>query len=111
MKSETLGPGTLEAEVTNISRHGFWIWLGDREVFLPFERFPWFRDATVAGIVRLERPQPFHLYWPDLDVDLEVDSIDHPEDPRFLAIIEEGRAQIRAGKTLSLDEMKKAVLR
>jgi hypothetical protein len=26
-----------------------------------------------------ERPQPQHLYWPDLDVDLSVDSIEHPE--------------------------------
>ena len=33
------------------------------------------------------------------------------KDPRFLAIIEEGRAQIRAGEILSLEEMKKAVLR
>jgi hypothetical protein len=29
-----------EAEVTNISRHGFWLFLGDREVFLPLEESP-----------------------------------------------------------------------
>ena len=95
MKSETLGPGTLAAEVTNISGQGFWIWLGDREVFLPFERFPWFRDATVAGITRLERPQPFHLYWPDLDVDLEVDSIDHPERYPLVAALSRRNEQER----------------
>lgn len=67
------------AEVTNISAHGFWLLVDDRELFLPFEQFPWFRDATVAAILRIERPQSHHFYWPDLDVDLTLDSIEHPE--------------------------------
>jgi hypothetical protein len=69
----------LDAEVTNISRHGFWLFLGDRELFLPFDEFPWFENAPVKAILNVERPQPHHLYWPDLDVDLSVDSIEHPE--------------------------------
>ena len=73
------GTSTSEAEVTNISMHGFWILLDDRELFLPFETFPWFKLASVEAISRVERPQPHHLYWPDLDVDLSVDSIEHPE--------------------------------
>jgi len=28
----------------------------------------------------LERPSPDHLYWPELDVDLSVRSIEHPEE-------------------------------
>jgi hypothetical protein len=56
-------------EVTNISTHGFWILIDGRELFLPFETFPWFRSAAVDAITRVERPQPHHLYWPDLDVD------------------------------------------
>lgn len=67
------------AEVGNISPHGFWILVDDRELFLPFDEFPWFKNATVAAIVRVERPQEHHLYWPELDVDLSVDSIQHPE--------------------------------
>jgi hypothetical protein len=65
--------------VTHISRHGFWLLLGDRELFLPFSDFPWFKDASVSAILHVEWPQPHHLYWPDLDVDLAVESIDHPE--------------------------------
>jgi hypothetical protein len=49
------------------------------ELFLPFDEFPWFKQATVEPILRLERPSPGHLYWPVLDVDLAVDSIKHPE--------------------------------
>jgi hypothetical protein len=66
-------------EVTNISAHGFWLLLDGRELFLPFDEFPWFKRAPVEAILRLERPQAGHLYWPELDVDVAVDSIEHPE--------------------------------
>ena len=73
------GTSTSSVEVTNISKHGFWLLLDGRELFLSFDQFPWFRQATVDAILNLERPTPQHLRWSDLDVDLAVDSIDHPE--------------------------------
>jgi hypothetical protein len=73
------GTATSEVEVTNISRHGFWLLLDERELFLPFAEYPWFKRAPVEAILALERPQPDHLRWPDLDVDLSVESIEHPE--------------------------------
>lgn len=74
-------PGTVTsaAEVTNISQHGFWLLLDGRELFLPFEEFPWFKQAPVEAILNVERPGPTHLHWPALDVDLSLDSIEHPE--------------------------------
>ncbi len=66
-------------EVTNVSKHGFWIFLGDEELFVPFSQFPWFKDAPVSQLLNVEWPQPHHLYWPGLDVDLTVESIRHPE--------------------------------
>ena len=79
MRSAQRGTRTSEVEVTNVSQHGFWLLLGDRELFLPFQKFPWFRDASIAKLVRVELPSSHHLYWPDLDVDLAVESIEHPE--------------------------------
>ena len=76
---DTPGATISGAEVTNISRHGLWILVDGREHFLPFDEFPWFKKAPVEAILNLERPQPHHLYWPDLDVDLTLDSIEHPE--------------------------------
>ncbi len=73
------GTTTSRAEVTNISPHGFWLLMDERELFLPFDEYPWFKRAPVEAIVRLEQPRPGHLHWPDLDVDLSVDSIEHPE--------------------------------
>lgn len=79
MTSATLGASTSQVEVSNISPHGFWLLLGDEELFLPFAEFPWFRDVAVGKILHVELPSPDHLYWPDLDVDLAVESIRHPE--------------------------------
>jgi len=79
MKSTTLGKNTSGAEVTNISKHGFWLLVADEELFVSFKDFPWFKDASVSEILKVEWPQPRHLYWPDLDVDLDVESVKHPE--------------------------------
>ena len=70
-------------EATNVSEHGFWILLGDEELFVPFSQFPWFKDAPVSQLLNVEWPQPHHLYWPDIDVDLAVGSICHPENFRW----------------------------
>jgi hypothetical protein len=79
MRYAAHGGDTSAVEVTNISKHGFWMLIGSEEVFLPFETFPWFRDAPVGKILQVEFPSEHHLYWPELDVDLEVESIFHPE--------------------------------
>lgn len=73
------GTGISPVEVTNISQHGFWVLLGDEELFLPFSEFPWFREVAVGKILQVEWPSPNHLYWPELDVDLAVESIRHPD--------------------------------
>ena len=78
MKSATLGRGTSPTEVANVSVHGFWLLVNEREVFLSFKDFPWFKEATVREITNVELPSPHHLYWPDLDIDLAVESLEHP---------------------------------
>lgn len=81
------GTSTSHVEVTNISRHGFWILVGGRELFLPFDDFPWFRDSTVEGILNVEFSEPEHLHWPVLDVDLTLESIEHPERFPLTAVV------------------------
>ena len=80
MKSERLGKTTSPAEVTNVSRHGFWILVEGQEKFVAFDLFPWFLDVPIGRLVDVQLQGPGHLYWPKLDVDLAVDSIDHPEE-------------------------------
>lgn len=79
MKSVQPGTSTLGAEITNISGNGIWLLVHGQEHFLPFKQFPWFQDAPVRKILHVEMPSPEHLYWPDLDVDLELECILHPD--------------------------------
>jgi hypothetical protein len=79
MSSVAPGQSTSAAEVTNVSRHGFWLLLGQEELFVSFSDFPWFQTATIGALTHVEWPSPDHLYWPELDVDLAVSSIHHPE--------------------------------
>ncbi|MFP5382364.1 MAG: DUF2442 domain-containing protein, partial [Gammaproteobacteria bacterium] len=57
---------------------------------LPFAEFPWFRDVAVGKILHVELPSSNHLYWPELDVDLAVESIRHPEQ---FPLVSKARAQ------------------
>jgi hypothetical protein len=72
------GSATLEAEVTHVSTHGLWLLLGDEELSVPFSEFPWFKQATIEQLADVQRPTANHLYWPQLDVDLAVESIRNP---------------------------------
>lgn len=78
MTSVMLGNNTSEVEVTNVSKQGFWLLLGDEELFVAFSDFPWFADAPIRQLMNVELPQSHHLYWPDLDVDLDIESIRNP---------------------------------
>jgi hypothetical protein len=73
------GTFTSAAEVTHVSKHGFWVLLDSEELLVPFEHFPWFRKATIEQISDVEWPAPNHLYWPQLDTDLSVESIRDPQ--------------------------------
>jgi len=79
MSLKTHGKDTLPTEITHVSSHGIWLLAGERELFLPYEEFPWFKDATISKILNVEQPSQGHFYWPDLDVDLGIESIEHPE--------------------------------
>ena len=78
MNSSKSGTVTSPVEVTNIDAHGVWVLISGREFFLPYDDFPWFKKASVAAILNVELHHGIHLYWPELDVDLTVDSLNNP---------------------------------
>ncbi len=75
MKSKTRGKNTSDVEVSNISPHGFWLYVKGNEYFLPYDEYPWFKEAKVKQILNVKLLHGFHLYWPDLDVDLEIECL------------------------------------
>jgi len=80
MKAKSVKPGKniSKIEVTNISQHGFWLYHGGKEYFLPFEEYPWFMNANVNEITNVTLINQHHLYWEKLDVDLSLDILSHP---------------------------------
>ena len=93
MKSALRGENASDVEVTNVTRHGFWIFIRDQEVFASFRDFPWFGDASVRQITKVELSSPRHLYWPELEVDLAVDSLDRPDRYPLVSRIRRTRAR------------------
>lgn len=60
MKSSKPGPSTSQAEVTHISKHNVWLLARGQELFMPYETFPWFKDASVKKILNVEELTPGH---------------------------------------------------
>jgi hypothetical protein len=79
MKSAALGNGTsAPIEILSVTAHGVWLIVDDREYFLSYVDFPWFKEARIGAILNVESPHTGHLYWPELDVDLAVRSLEDP---------------------------------
>jgi len=64
--------------VTNIEQDGFWLLTQDGEYFVAFEEYPDFYHATVAQIHNFRGDQD-GCHWPELDIDIELDALKHPE--------------------------------
>ena len=78
MKSPKHGK-TTSVSVENITPFGIWLFVEGREHFLSYEDYPYFRDQTLKAIQNVQLLHGYHLYWPELDVDLEIDNLEHPE--------------------------------
>lgn len=79
MKSVKLGKNTLPVEIQGISKFGVWLFVNGVEYFLPYEEYPWFKDAKVSAVMNVKLVNDGHLEWPDLDVDIEIESLLNPE--------------------------------
>ncbi len=79
MKSLENGKNISKPEVTNVSEHGFWILIEKKEYFLPFGEYPWFLNAKISSLINVKLISDHHLYWPELDVDLSIKILAHPE--------------------------------
>lgn len=81
---------TSDIEVSLVSAKGFWLLLGDEELFVAYADFPWCKQATVEQVTTVERPSTGYLYWPLLDIDLSVAPI---RDPASFSLISKPNRQ------------------
>ena len=78
-KSKLPGKNTSRVEVSGITTHGVWLMVDRTEYFAPFSLFPWFQSAKVSDVCEVIQPHAGHLYWPQLDIDLHLKSLESPE--------------------------------
>lgn len=79
MKSSAHGRRTSGAEVQGVLKDGLWLLVQGREYFLPFTRYPWLKTASLSILQHVKLLHGHHLYWPELDVDVELEALEHPE--------------------------------
>lgn len=79
MKSKMLGESTSKVEVTNVSAFGIWIIVDETEYFMSYSEFPWFKDAKISDILNVQLINDIHLYWKELDIDIEIASLKNLE--------------------------------
>jgi hypothetical protein len=70
---------SAKAEIQNISNHGIWVLVNNQEFFMAFEEFPWFLKATIKEIYNVKLFHGHHLHWPDLDIDIDIESLKNPK--------------------------------
>ena len=78
MKSSRSGKSIL-ASIENITGFGVWLLVNNKEYYLDYQKYPYFQHKTVEAIKNVHLFHGYHLYWPDLDVDLEIDNLENPE--------------------------------
>ena len=73
------GTVTLTSEITNITKDGLWLLtLGD-EYFVSFQDYPVLEHATIKQLNSFFEISPGQFHWADLDCDIELDALKHPE--------------------------------
>jgi hypothetical protein len=78
MKSLRHGKNIL-VSVENITPFGIWIFVKEKEYFLSYKEYPYFKDQTLSSIQNVQLLHGYHLYWAELDVDLEIDNLENPQ--------------------------------
>jgi len=68
----------ISVSVENITPFGIWLYVKDKEYFLSYKEFPYFKKQTLNAIQNVQLLHGYHLYWPELDIDLEIDNLENP---------------------------------
>ena len=70
---------STSVSVLMINGQGIMISVGGQDYFLSYNRIPWMREASIKDVLDVQMCGSEAIEWPNLDVDLEIDSLRHPE--------------------------------
>ena len=70
---------STSASVLMINADGILLSVCGQDYFLSYNRVPWMRDASISHVLDVRMSGRSAIEWPALDIDLEIESLRHPE--------------------------------
>ena len=70
---------STSVSVLMINAQGIMLSVLGQDFFLSYNRIPWMQDAPIRSVLNVQMSGPAAIEWPDLGVDLEIESLRHPE--------------------------------
>ena len=70
---------STSVSVLMINAQGIMLSVLGNDYFVSYNRRPWMQDAPVRSVLNVQMSGNRAIEWPDLDVDLEIESLQHPE--------------------------------
>ena len=65
--------------VLMINSQGILLNVMGNDYFVSYNRLPWMKDGSIRSVLNVQMAGVNAIEWPDLDVDLEINSLKHPE--------------------------------
>ena len=77
--SKKSGKNFSGCEVSAITPHGLWMLIHDKEYFLDFSTYPWFKKKNLEDIFEVILEHDHLVHWPKLDIDLSLEILEAPQ--------------------------------
>lgn len=65
--------------VLMINAQGIMLSVLGNDYFISYNRMPWLKDARISDVLNVQMSGRAAIEWKNLDVDLEIESLKHPE--------------------------------
>ena len=69
----------MSVNVLMINSQGLLLNVCGNDYFVSYNRLPWMKEASIRSVLNVQMCGSNAIEWPDLDVDLEIESLKHPE--------------------------------
>lgn len=73
------GLQNTSVSVLMINAQGIMLSVLGHDYFISYNRVPWLKDARIRDVLNVQISGRSAIEWPDLNVDLEIESLKHPE--------------------------------
>ena len=78
-KNLSTSPENTSVSVLMINAQGIMLSVQGNDFFISYNRMPWLRDARISDVLNVRMSGRSAIEWETLGVDLEIESLKHPE--------------------------------